>query len=189
MNFNEANIFNRPKFFALCCLGSVVLVSLIAAISFFAALRGAEETLVPEVRGKDIVEALLELQQKELYPRIDLRYSASAADKGRILEQYPRAGSIVKAGRRIRLVVSQGAALSSVADYVGRDVADVRMELQTMFASNPRPLLILKEPFVYRRSGKPAGTILEQSPAPGTNIFSPVELELVVSGGTDGYSP
>lgn len=185
MDCNNANIFNRPRLFALCCLGLIAFVAAVAAVSFFAALRGAEQTMVPEVRGKDLVEALLELQQKELYPRIDLRYSGSAADKGRILEQSPRAGSIVKAGRRIRLVVSQGMVLSAVGDYVGRNVDDVRMELQTLFASNPQPLLTLKEPFLYQYSGKPAGVILEQNPAPGVNIFSPVELEFVVSRGEE----
>ncbi|MDR2343301.1 MAG: PASTA domain-containing protein [Spirochaetaceae bacterium] len=163
----------------------MAFVSIIAATSFFAALRGTEQTMVPEVRGKDLIEALLELQQKELYPRIDLRYSVSAADKGRILEQSPRAGSIVKAGRRIRLVVSQGMVLSVVEDYVGRNVDDVRIELQTLFASNPQPLLTLKEPFLYQYSGKPAGTILEQAPVPGVNIFSPVELEFVISRGEE----
>ena len=131
------NIFNRPKLFALCCLGLVAFVAAVAAISFFAALRGAEQTMVPEVRGKDLVEALLELQQKELYPRIDLRYSGAAADKGRVLEQSPRAGSIVKAGRRIRLVVSQGMVLSAVGDYVGRNVEDIRMELQCCLPRTP----------------------------------------------------
>lgn len=188
MDINNANIFNRPRFFALCCFGVIVFVSAIAAISFFAALRGAEQTMVPEVRGKDLIDALLELQQKELYPRIDLRYSGAAADKGRILEQYPRAGSIVKAGRRIRLVVSQGIVLSVVENYVGRNVNDVRMELQALFASNPQPLLTLKEPFLYQYSVKPAGTILEQSPVPGVNIFSPVEMEFVVSRGVEDAS-
>jgi beta-lactam-binding protein with PASTA domain len=186
MDINKAtNIFNRPRLFALCCLGVIVFVAAIATISFFAMLRGAEQTMVPDIQGKDLIEALLELQQKELYPRIDLRYSDSAADRGRILEQNPRAGSIVKAGRRIRLVVSQGMLLSVVENYVGRDVNDVRIELQALFASNPQPLLTLKEPFLYQYSSKPAGTILEQKPAPGVSIFSPLDLEFVVSRGME----
>ena len=54
-----------------------------------------------------------------------------------------------------------------------------------LFASNPQPLLTLKEPFLYQYSGKPAGTVLEQNPLPGVNIFSPVELEFVVSRGEE----
>jgi beta-lactam-binding protein with PASTA domain len=185
MDFDKETAFNHPKLFALCCVGIMVFVSIIAIAVFFLTVRGAEQTMVPEIRGKDLVDALLELQQKELYPRIELRYSGSVADKGRILEQDPRAGSIVKAGRRIRLVVSQGPVVSNVENYVGRGVDDVREELQTLFAANSQPLLTVKEPILYQYSAQAAGTILEQNPAPGTGIFAPVQLEFVVSRGKE----
>ncbi|MDR1362901.1 MAG: PASTA domain-containing protein [Spirochaetaceae bacterium] len=185
MILKQENIFKRPGLFTLCCVGLIAFVAIIAATAFFLTVRGAEQTMVPDIQGKSLIEALLELQQKELYPRIELRYSASAADKGLILEQEPRAGSIVKAGRRIRLVISQGAAISVVENYVGRGIDDVRIELQTMFASNPQPLITLKDPILYQYSSKPAGVVLEQSPASGANIFSPIELELIVSRGEE----
>jgi beta-lactam-binding protein with PASTA domain len=106
-------------------------------------------------------------------------------DKGRILEQAPRAGSIVKAGRRIRLIVSQGPVISEVGNYTGRAIDDVREELQTLFASNPQPLLTIKEPILYQYSAQPAGTILEQNPLPGTGIFSQIQMEFVVSRGEE----
>jgi beta-lactam-binding protein with PASTA domain len=185
MIFKQENIFKRPGLFTLCCVGLIAFVSVVAASMFFLTVHGAEQTMVPEIRGKGLVEALLELQQKELYPRIELRYSGSVADKGLIIEQDPRAGSIVKAGRRIRLVISQGAAISTLENYVGRGISDVRIELQTLFASNPQPLISLKDPILYQYSSSPAGTILEQNPAPGANIFSPIELELIVSRGEE----
>jgi beta-lactam-binding protein with PASTA domain len=185
MIFKQESIFNRPRLFTLCCVGLIVFVSIVAAAMFFLTVRGAEQTMVPEIRGKGLVEALIELQQKELYPRIELRYSGSAADKGLIIEQDPRAGSIVKAGRRIRLVISQGAAISTLENYVGRGISDVRIELQTLFASNPQPLIRIKEPILYQYSSNPSGIILEQNPAPGANIFSPIELELIVSRGEE----
>jgi beta-lactam-binding protein with PASTA domain len=185
MIFKQENIFNRPGLFTLCCAGLIVFASIVAATVFFLTVRGAEQTMVPELHGKSVIEALLELQQKELYPRIELRYSGSSADKGLIIEQDPRAGSIVKAGRRIRLVISQGAAISALENYIGRNVNDVRIELQTLFASNPQPLITLKDPILYQYSNKPAGTILEQNPGPGSNIFSPIELELIVSRGEE----
>jgi beta-lactam-binding protein with PASTA domain len=133
----------------------------------------------------DLTGALLELQAKELYPRIQLRYSQSASDRGMILEQSPEGGTIVKAGRRIRLVVSQGVVINNVENYVGRMVDEVRMYLQTLFASAAAPLLSLKEPFLYQYSPEPPGTILQQSPEPGTNISGPTVLELVVSRGLE----
>ena len=166
----------------------VILVGIVAVSIFFAAVRGAEQTLVPEVRGKELTEALLELQVKELYPRIQLRYSQSSRDRGLILEQDPRAGTIVKAGRQIRLVVSQGVMINRVENYVGRNIDDVRMDLQVYVASSGSPLLTLKEPLMYDFSPEAPGTILRQKPEPGADISGPMNLEFVISRGPEHVS-
>jgi beta-lactam-binding protein with PASTA domain len=181
-----------PLLFGLLCFVGVVSVAV-----FFIALRGAEETMVPDVRDKELTAALLELQVKELYPRIQLRYSQSNLEKGTILEQDPRPGTIVKAGRRIRLVVSQGAVINSVENYRGRNIDEVRMDLRALLASaahaagglageeTAQPSLSLKEPLMYEYSSEPAGTILQQRPEPGTAISGPTILEFVVSRGPE----
>jgi beta-lactam-binding protein with PASTA domain len=174
------------RLFIPLTMAAVVLAGLTAAAVFFAALRGEEQTMVPDVRNKDLTEALLELQVKELYPRIQLRYAQSAGEtKGLILEQDPRPGAIVKAGRRIRLVVSQGAVINTVENYRGRNINEVRMDLQTLFASAAQPLLSLREPFMYEYADAAPGTILEQRPEPGAPIAGPTALEFVVSRGPE----
>jgi len=163
--------------------GLLVVVGIIAVSIFFVAVRGAEQTMVPEIRGKELTEALLELQVKELYPRIQVRYSQSSRDKGQILEQDPRAGTIVKAGRQVRLVVSQGVMINRVENYIGRNIDDVRMDLQVLVTSTGSPLLALKEPLMYDFSPEPPGTILRQKPEPGADITGPMSMEFVVSQG------
>jgi beta-lactam-binding protein with PASTA domain len=144
----ESYVANHLRFFISLSLGLIVFVGIIALTVFFIAVRGAEQTMVPDVRGKELTQALLELQVKELYPRIQLRYSQSAHDKGQVLEQNPSGGTIVKAGRRIRLVVSQGVVINTVENYTGRNIDEVRMDLQTLFASagniSTQPLRSLK---------------------------------------------
>ncbi|MDR1637141.1 MAG: PASTA domain-containing protein [Treponema sp.] len=185
----EGCIANHLRLFVSMAFGLMVFVGVIAASIFFIAVRGAEQTMVPDVRNKELTEALLELQTKELYPRIQLRYSQSSWDKGLILEQEPRAGTIVKAGRRIRLVVSRGVMISKVENYLGRNIDEVRMELRTLAAElnsaggTGQPLFTLREPFMYEYSSEPAGLILQQSPEPGTGISGPTALEFVVSRG------
>ncbi|MDR2493898.1 MAG: PASTA domain-containing protein [Spirochaetaceae bacterium] len=173
------------RFFVFMALCLTVFVGVIAAAVFFTAVRGAEETMVPDVRGKELTDALLELQEKELYPKIYLRYSQSSHDKGTILEQDPAVGTIVKAGRRINLVVSQGVVVNVVENYINRNISDVRMEIQTLFTSTAQPLLFLKEPFMYEYAPEPVGTILQQKPAPGTGITGRTALEFVVSQGPE----
>jgi beta-lactam-binding protein with PASTA domain len=184
----EGYVANHLRLFITMTIGLLVFVGVIAVSIFFIALRGAEQTMVPNVEGKELTEALRELQVKELYPRIELRYSQSSQDRGLILEQSPRAGTIVKAGRRIRLVVSQGAVISSVGNYIGRNIDEVRMDIQTLFASGGAavlPLMSLKEPFMYEYSPEAPGIILQQQPLPGTDISGPMTLEFVVSRGPE----
>ena len=175
---------NHFKLFVVMVTGLIIFVGIVAVLIFFVAVQGAEQTLVPEVRGKDLTEALLELQTKELYPRIQLRYSHSSWDRGQVLEQDPKAGTIVKAGRQIRLVVSHGVMLNRIENFIGRSIDDVRMELQTLVFSGI-PLLAMKEPLMYEFSQEIPGTILQQKPEPGTDISGPVSLEFVVSRGQE----
>jgi len=182
----EDYVANHLKLFILSVAGLLFIVGIAAVSMFFIAVRGAEQVMIPEVRGKELTEALLELQVKELYPRLQLRYSQSSLDKGLIIEQEPRAGTIVKAGRRVRLVVSQGVMIDRVANFTGRNIDDVRLDLQTLYtASGGLPLLSLKEPLMYDVSNEAAGTILNQKPEPGTSISGPITLEFVVSRGPE----
>jgi beta-lactam-binding protein with PASTA domain len=185
----ESYVAGHARLFVSLVVGVIALAGFAALMVFFIAVRGEEETMVPDVRGKELTQALLELQVKELYPRIQLRYSQSSRDRGTILEQDPLAGTIVKAGRRIRLVVSQGVVLDRVEDFLGRTIDDVRMDLQALAASGGNAagqgLLTIKEPLMYAYSPEEAGTILQQQPLPGTEISGLTTLELVVSRGPE----
>ena len=183
----ESYVAGHLRTFLLMAAGLLAFVGIVAASVFFIYVRGAEQTMVPDVQGRDLTSALLELQVKELYPRILLRYSQSHSDKGLILEQIPQPGTIVKAGRRIQLVVSQGAMINTVENYLGRNVEEVRMDLHTIEAASQgnAAQITLKEPFMYEFSHEPAGTVLQQRPEPGTSISGPTMLELVVSRGIE----
>ena len=161
---------------------SLVIMGLACIGVFFANVKGEEQVLVPNVVGKKWDEALLEMQTKELYPRITLRYSDNPGVEGKILEQDPDAGSIVKGYSRVSLVISRGIVIDEVGDYVGKNLDDVRMSLQTLFAGQTKPLIILAEP-EYKPDLSDPGTILEQDPPEGFRITEPVTVQLVVSRG------
>lgn len=172
----------RAAIIALVSL--VVLMAVSGIIAFFLTLRGEEQTLVPNVVELELSAALVKLQEKELYPRISLRFSSDPESEGKILEQEPLPGAIVKAGRRIALVVSRGAAQDKVGNYLGQHLEEVKAHLQTLFGST-RQLVTVKEPPVYLFDKSPAGTILEQSPAAGTDLAGPTQLTFVVSRGPE----
>ena len=185
----EDYVANHLRLFILSVAGLVIFVGIIAVSVFFIAVRGAEQVMVPEVTGRELTEALLELQVKELYPRLSLRYSQTSKDKGFVIEQEPKPGTIVKAGRRVRIVVSQGVIINKVENFIGRNVEDVRMDLLTVYsASGSAPLFTIKEPMMYEFSAENPGTILAQKPDPGADISGSTILEFVVSRGRDDTS-
>jgi len=185
----EDYVANHLRLFIFSVAGLVIFVGIIAVSVFFIAVRGEEQTMVPDVVGKELTDALLELQVKELYPRLQLRYSQTSEDKGYILEQEPIPGTIVKAGRRIRLTVSQGVILNRVENYISHNIDEVRMEIQTINASSGiLPLFTIKEPIMYEFSAENPGVILAQKPEPNTNISGPTVLEFVVSRGRENQT-
>ena len=170
-----------PAFLAIC-LCAFALMCFAAFAIFFLNVKGPEKVLVPNVEGKSLEDALLEMQVKELYPKISLRYSDTPGDEGTILDQSPDAGAIVKGYSRVSLVVSRGVIVDKVDEYTGLNIEDLRMKLQTLFAGQTKPLIVLAEP-EYKPDASDAGTILEQDPPAGTKISEPVTVQLVVSRG------
>jgi beta-lactam-binding protein with PASTA domain len=151
---------------------------------FFIVLRGPERVMVPDVRNMQLTDALVKLQERELYPRVSLRFTDNPQDRDTILEQSPEAGSIVKAGRRIKLTISKGAVLDKVDTYVGQDLESVKLKLQSLFSSTSA-LVTIRDPVMYRFDDAAPGTILEQQPLPGERISGPTVLEFVVSKGPE----
>lgn len=166
----------------ITCVAAFLVMFLVAILVFFKNVEGPEKVLVPNVVGKQLEDALLEMQAKELYPKINLRYSDVPGDEGAILEQSPQAGAIVKGYSRVSLVVSRGVVVDKVDDYVGMNIDDLQLKLQTLFAGQTKPLIVLGNP-KYKPDLSEAGTILEQEPPAGTSISEPVTVELVVSRG------
>jgi beta-lactam-binding protein with PASTA domain len=173
------------RFLLLFSVSAVAFMVLVAGLTFILTLDAKEETMVPDLAGMPLENAMLALQEKALYAGIQLRYSSALSDKGTILGQDPGPGTFVKAGTRVMLRVSKGRAVENLDDYLGWSVGELESHLkglETVYG----PLLRLKKPYVRVFSDQPAGTILEQKPEPGTELSVLTDLELVVSKGAEG---
>ena len=178
----SGGVLSAPTFF-LAVVAAGIFMLLVALAVFFLYVKAPEQVMVPDIEGKQLTTALLEMQAKELYPKLQLRYTDNPDDAGKVLSQNPIAGAIVKAGTRVTLTVSRGVVIDHVENYVGLKLDDVKIKLQTMFTGSVRPLIVLANP-VYKASQAEEGTILEQNPPEGTEISLPVTVQLVVSRGS-----
>ena len=179
------SIESNGKVIVVTSLVMLVFFILISTIVFFMSVKTADQVLVPNIEGEKFEDAVLKLQVKELYPRLQLRFSDNPEDAGKVLEQSPPAGTIVKAGKRINITVSSGAVLDRVENYVGKTLSEVQQHFASLFTSGRKQLISIKEPIMYKASSIPAGTILEQNPSPDTKISEEILIEFIVSKGPE----
>lgn len=184
INFTETlkTLETSGKQLALTVALAFFLMFLSAFAVFLINIKGPEKVLVPNVVGKNLEDALIVLQAKQLYPKIELRYSDNPNDKNTVLEQSPDAGAIRKGYSRISLVVSRGTVIDKIGNYIGKNVEDVRVDLQTLFAGTSRQMITIGD-VSYKANDAPAGSILEQEPLPETPVTDATAISLVVSRG------
>ncbi|MDR1893809.1 MAG: PASTA domain-containing protein [Spirochaetales bacterium] len=168
-------------------LGIILLMVVAGLVVFFLAVQAEEQTMVPNLLGMELENALLALEDRALYPSVQLRFSQNEGDKGTILGQDPHGGVSVKAGSRVLLRVSRGSASETMDDFVGWTVDDLEAHLRSL-VSLAGPLITVKRPVMSLYHASPEGTILEQKPLPGTEVTQATELELVVSRGPQGQT-
>ena len=163
--------------------GAVFLMIIAGLSTFLFSVRGAQETMVPDVENQELLDAILALQERGLEATLEERFSADPALAGNVMQQQPPAGTLVRAGRTVQLIVSRGARVDRIGAYVGRTLTDVRAELRGQSAGGEQTIRI--GTVSYNFSEEEAGIVLAQSPAPGTDISTITAVDLVVSRGQD----
>jgi len=172
------------KVLILSLFGVIILIGIAGLAGFLLTLKEPEDVVIPSLIGKELPEAIEIVQQYGLVPVVDQRFFNDPTTRGRIMEQEPREGAGVKAGRKVTMVLSKGAVLDKVGDYVTRNFEQVKEEIRTVFGSeNPRVMI---GSVTYTFDDSETGTILSQEPSPGTQLSRPVSLKLLVSKGKDG---
>jgi len=178
----ESKLFRTILFFSL---GTLAVALLSAVLTFILTLEGKEETMIPDVGGMELANAIIELQDKGLYATVQLRYSDKLSDKGTVIGQDPEPGAVVKATSEVLLRVSKGVAVEKLDNYVGWSIIELESHLKSL-ESVLGPILTLNRPYIRVFDTSPPGTILEQQPTPGTELTVLTELQLVVSKGPEG---
>jgi serine/threonine-protein kinase len=171
-------------------LRNIIILIVIFIAAFFAVTlttflfirKGPPEVAVPKVTNKDLIEGLIILQKKNLRVIIDPRYF-SGHPKNMIVEQIPKAGSIVRENKDIKLIVSKGQIISIVEDYTGMTIPFIENRLQEIFSFQEKTIKIGIVTYVV--SEYPEGTIVGQYPSPNTPITNVDKIDLIVSKGKE----
>jgi len=170
---------NRFASLALWLFGGGALVSFVFGLSFYTAMRvemSASEVAVPDLAGRSM-EAAAEIAAPLdlVLAVVDQRHDPAVAS-GRILQQTPLAGSPVRRGRKVKLILSLGGKVLVVPDLVGQAARTVAIELrQAGFAPGDEARV--------PSFGAASGRVLAQVPPPSTPAVPNTRIHRLVSEG------
>jgi serine/threonine-protein kinase len=125
---------------------------------------------VPRVVGLKEQPALLRLAQLGLRPKEV--FKPTRQPKGVVVSQKPKEATEVKKGSRVRIVIDSGASRVAVPDLKGKSFADARAALDKLGLDSTRTQVT---------SGKPAGTVVDQAPRPGSKLAKGSTVTLSVA--------
>ena len=135
---------------------------------------GKERFAVPDLAGLELTAARGELEQMNLKLKQGKSEYSDTVPEGAVLSFTPKAGTELKRGDTVTVVVSQGRAPIQVPDLTGKNINEVRAALQQLgLAAVER----------YQDSDQPADTVIGQSPKPGTGVAKDSVVTLDVSKG------
>lgn len=163
--------FGIIKFVAL-----VLSLMLVGAVSTFVTLRfftTGDEVAVPDLAGKDPVEAVQQLNQKGLQLKIlpQKRFDDKIPAE-KIVAQQPPPGSKIKQGRSIEVYLSLGPEKVIVPDVVGQATRVAGVTLN-QYQLQPGRIIYTAVP-----NARP-DAVIAQYPSPGTQVTDARAVDLL----------
>jgi beta-lactam-binding protein with PASTA domain len=136
----------------------------------------APEVKVPDVVGLTLSAAKAMLDKVDLnVGRIEERPSTTVA-AGLIISQHPRAGTMVREDRRVRLVMSKGTPQDTVPNVIGATQAAAATAIASA-GLTVGTVTSQSSPTVA------AGIVINESPSAGSSVAAKSAVNLVVSSG------
>jgi eukaryotic-like serine/threonine-protein kinase len=164
---------------ALWLASGALAVGLVFVVSFWLAVRSvarSNEIAVPDLTGLDLEAAQQKVAADGLVLQVADERHDPAVPSGRIIEQMPLAGSSVRRGRKVKLVLSRGGEVLTVPNLVGKPVRAVDIDLR-------------REGFVPGELARapsydvPSGVVLGQVPSADTSAVPQARIHRLVSDG------
>jgi beta-lactam-binding protein with PASTA domain len=110
----------------------VLAVLLVDKVVMPAVTRQGAAFPLPDFTDRSVTEAQISLSELDLGYQVSSEEFSSLKPQGIILQQFPEAGTKVKPGRSIRLVVSLGQKMIPIPDMAGKSVRQAMLDLETV---------------------------------------------------------
>ncbi len=137
---------------------------------------GKEKINLDDYTNSPVEEAITALEDMGIIVKTSQEMS-DEIEEGKVIRQLPSAGHVIETGDSIRLFVSSGPNKFELDNYVGSELSDAKEELE----SQGIDVTAVEE---YNNS-VPKGVIINQSPAPSTEMMKGGKVTLTVSLGVE----
>ncbi len=139
-------------------------------------IRSEDIVIVPDLEGKEIVYALELLSDLQLNTKVKGTEFSDSIPKHHVIFQEPEAGSEIKKGRDVRLVISKGARQVVIPNLAGLSTGQARILLEENGLSQGQLS------YTYHNQ-RPKEEILGQYPSPGFTGLRGDTVDLLASNG------
>jgi serine/threonine-protein kinase len=167
------------KFFLKILIASALLV-LIAGTSAYLTLtlliKSEDAVVVPELTGKDAIYALEVLTDLGLNIKVKAFEYNADIPKNHVVFQDPEAGSEIKKGRDVRLVLSKGSKTLLVPELIGLDIRQAKIIIDENDLKSGNIARVFNEQASLDE-------VLAQTPGPRETIARGSAVNLLVSRG------
>ncbi len=140
--------------------------------------KHGEEFVLPSLVGKTEFEADEIAQKSELTLEVAGREYSIEKPQGQILTQVPEAGTMVKKGRNVKIVVSAGTRMSEVPDVYGLPLAQATITLQKA-GFQAGDIVWMKV------DSLPKNTAIETIPSHGATLPAGAKVSIAVNQGEE----
>jgi serine/threonine-protein kinase len=147
------------------------------------ASRGGNQTMIPDVRGKEFTEAVRELDTAGFKISAVIRVSDQLKPSGTVMAQNPASPATVVTTRMVDLLVSKGGSnrgeMAQVPDLKGQSEALARQIIEQSDLSVGQVALVETDQV-------PVGTVLHTQPRAGARVQSGGAVKLFIAKPVDG---
>jgi beta-lactam-binding protein with PASTA domain len=154
---------------------------LISAALTLRIVRNSQTIQTPNLTGRTLAAATNDAAQRRLRVKVTGRKNDAKVGTGRVIEQDPLPGTLIKENRTLRVVLSMGPRRSTVPDVQGQALRSARLRLESMGVPIRR---VIEAP-----SAAAEDTVLVQVPSAGVveNLGDGVLLVVARNGSMRDY--
>ena len=176
----------------------ILLLLVFLAIILYPSLFGTKEVTIPELREKELDDAITELVNQGLVVGKTIKIEDDTIPVDHVIKTNPKAGKEVKEGATVDIYQSSGKNKINLSNYVGEKITDVEPLLEEMkfkdivvteeYSDQVASGMIISQDPIANSEVLPEDTVIEFKVSKGSNQIALKDLTGYSEAGLKDYA-